>query len=201
MATSHSTLTGTDLHEPKGAAAATINQTYVSDGAGSGNWQNRFEMGFFDYNDLATQTTAISIPSTSTFVPLTNDEAGPYTNKAYKPSGVTDIWDSSTNRFDFSELSLGDTVDLRLSLTPIVATTNTEIEVDLELAEGSGSEYSIAVVNPINYKTTGTKVLMALTSIYMGDTNTLNNPAFFKMKADATCTVKVNGWYCKIIKA
>ena len=34
----HSTLTGTDSHEPKGAASASANQTYVSNGAGSGTW-------------------------------------------------------------------------------------------------------------------------------------------------------------------
>jgi hypothetical protein len=35
----HKNLTGTDLHEPKGVAAATINKVYVSNGAGSGTWQ------------------------------------------------------------------------------------------------------------------------------------------------------------------
>lgn len=34
----HSTLTGSDLHEPKGVAAATAGKVYVSDGAGSGAW-------------------------------------------------------------------------------------------------------------------------------------------------------------------
>lgn len=35
----HSTLTGANLHEPKGVAAATVDKVYVSDGAGSGAWQ------------------------------------------------------------------------------------------------------------------------------------------------------------------
>lgn len=34
----HSTLTGSDLHEPKGVAAAAANKVYVSDGVGSGAW-------------------------------------------------------------------------------------------------------------------------------------------------------------------
>lgn len=39
MATkAHKLLTGTDLHEPKGVAAAPAGQVYVSDGAGSGVW-------------------------------------------------------------------------------------------------------------------------------------------------------------------
>tara|TARA_R110002051_G_scaffold18015_3_gene51987 strand:- start:3280 stop:3783 length:504 start_codon:yes stop_codon:yes gene_type:complete len=35
----HSALTGTSLHEPKGAAAASNHTTYVSNGSGSGSWQ------------------------------------------------------------------------------------------------------------------------------------------------------------------
>ena len=34
----HSTLTGADLHEPKGVAAAAANTIYVANGSGSGTW-------------------------------------------------------------------------------------------------------------------------------------------------------------------
>jgi hypothetical protein len=34
----HSTLTGADLHEPKGVAAAAAGKSYLSDGVGSGSW-------------------------------------------------------------------------------------------------------------------------------------------------------------------
>jgi hypothetical protein len=37
----HSALTGSNLHEPKGVAAATVGQFYKADGAGSGVWTNR----------------------------------------------------------------------------------------------------------------------------------------------------------------
>ena len=36
--TAHASLTGADLHEPKGVAAATSRQVYIADGAGSGVW-------------------------------------------------------------------------------------------------------------------------------------------------------------------
>ena len=38
MAVEHSTLTTTDLHEPKGVAAANAGELYVANGAGSGAW-------------------------------------------------------------------------------------------------------------------------------------------------------------------
>lgn len=36
----HKDLTGTDLHEPKGAATATHGQLYFADGLGSGTWED-----------------------------------------------------------------------------------------------------------------------------------------------------------------
>lgn len=36
---SHASLTGANLHEPKGADTATANKVYVSNGSGSGTWQ------------------------------------------------------------------------------------------------------------------------------------------------------------------
>lgn len=37
----HKDLTGTDLHEPKGIAAASSGQVYVADGLGSGAWTSK----------------------------------------------------------------------------------------------------------------------------------------------------------------
>ena len=36
--TAHASLTGADLHEPKGVAVATSGQVYIANGAGSGTW-------------------------------------------------------------------------------------------------------------------------------------------------------------------
>ena len=38
MTIEHKDLTGANLHEPKGAAAASVNTVYIADGAGSGSW-------------------------------------------------------------------------------------------------------------------------------------------------------------------
>ena len=46
----HKNLTGTDLHEPKGAASASANQVYVADGAASGAWFTLVPLGVvWDY--------------------------------------------------------------------------------------------------------------------------------------------------------
>lgn len=160
---------------------------------------NLESMGWWDYNDLATSTTPISVPSTETFVNLTNDGLGPFTNKAYKLSSVTDIWNSTTNRFDFSGLELGDTVDIRLDLQVTTTDPNQDIDIVMELGEGTAGAYQLPFINQ-NYKTAKAHDVIRFNSIYLGDTNTKDNPALFKIKSDGDADVKVNGWYCRVIK-
>ena len=53
----HNALTTTNLHEPKGADAASANQVYVADGAGSGDWETLHPVGGWRYNAIGTGTT------------------------------------------------------------------------------------------------------------------------------------------------
>lgn len=53
----HNALTDPELHEPKGAAAATAGQVYVADGAGSGAFQGigiSYSQGFLNGNSTVT---------------------------------------------------------------------------------------------------------------------------------------------------
>ena len=161
-----------------------------------GYLKNQRRHGFFDYNDTATATTPINVPSNSTFVYLTNNELGAFTNKLFPPDGVTDVYDASLNQFDFTELPLGTKVDLRLDVEITTTGANQEIEIDIELAIG-GSTYDLEIVRE-QYKSSGTYKLTIPSWIYMGDVNTRDNPAKFKIKSDNNATVKVNGWACAI---
>ena len=107
-------------------------------------------VGFFDYNDQATKTTPINVPGNLTKVIITNDGAGPFTNLNYKPTNVPNIWDTTTNFFDFTNLKLGDMVDIRLDVSVTTQTPNQQVIIDLDVAIG-GSAYSIPFEN-IVYK-------------------------------------------------
>lgn len=154
--------------------------------------------GILDYNDSLTAVTPISVPSGLVDVDITNDGLGSFTNKSYAPVGVTDIWNSSTNLFDFSQLSLGDMVDIRIDLTITTTTPNQLVEIDLVIGIG-GVQYSIPFSREV-YKNASVQNVNRYNGIYMGDLNTLNNPAKFVVRSDAPAIVLVNGWYCKILK-
>ena len=153
--------------------------------------------GFFDYNDTATATTPVTVTGGGTAY-LTNDEAGSFTSKTYAPTGVSDVWIAgATNEFDWSALALGDTIDIRLDVELDIQSVNTEVAIALELGSGS---YTIAWLNPTNYKNTGAQSLTIFNSIYIGDTGTHTGGGKFIVAADKTCDVKVNGWYVRIFK-
>ena len=158
---------------------------------------DNFAGGILDYNDAGTTTTPIVV-SAATPTILTNDELGAFTNKAYLPTGVTDVWLAGTDTFDWSELKLGDMIDIRLDVDVITTLNNTEAKIDLILAIG-GFSYAIPWMLETNYKTSGTHKVNVYNGVYIGDTNTLDNGARFEITSDNACTVIVNGWYVKVI--
>ena len=60
---------------------------------------------------------------------------------AYLPEGVTSLWDSATSQFDFSQLSVGDEVLIRLDGQLETTTINDSFLVRFVGAVGSASEF------------------------------------------------------------
>ena len=153
-------------------------------------------IGFLDYNDLATATTALVLTGGGE-VALTNDELGAQTLKTYKPTDVTDVWNEATGKFTFTDLKLGDMIDIRLDISVITTAVNQEVDVELELGQG-GVSYRIPFAHS-GFKAAGTYSVNVFNGIYMGDANTLNNGGQFIVSSADNATIVVNGWYCKIL--
>lgn len=188
------------IHEPKGISGALDGQVYVADGANSGAWATLAfaAVGWWDYNDLTTTSTPISLTS-GVASELTNDGAGAFTNKAYALDGVLDVWDNATDRFDFTGLTVGDTIDIRIDISLVASSANDNFSLDMELGLGA-SPYTLNLGKVI-YKSSGTYQYVTYSGVYLGDTNTLNNPARLTVTSDTTGdSVTVNGWYVRVIK-
>lgn len=108
--TQHSTLTGADLHEPKGADTAAASLVYVSDGAGSGSWvdaTNAVGAGTVTQTMLAasavgqtqlkvTSGTVSTTNTTNTQFTLAGGAYGFYPN-IYHSNGTVTAWEAVTN--------------------------------------------------------------------------------------------------------
>jgi hypothetical protein len=68
--TEHVTITDPEIHEPKGVAAASADEVYVADGAGSGSWEILNPYGGIIYNDIGGTGTTFTTPSTYTILDL-----------------------------------------------------------------------------------------------------------------------------------
>jgi hypothetical protein len=76
----HASLTGSDLHEPKGIENATAGQVYVADGAGSGDWtttssDNAFSNAFAHYREQQSSGVSSNLTTSNswTLVPLNTE--------------------------------------------------------------------------------------------------------------------------------
>ena len=175
---------------------------YVSDGAGSGAWglPNTARTGFWTYQDAATAGTPIALTVASTWYDLTNDGAGSGTSSTYKLSDASHVWDTAADRFVFTDLSLGDTVDVALDVDVITGGVNTAISLKHELGLSPGTPVSRVVVDHKNFKTAATHNVVLHFMLFIDSTNILDNPGRLQMRADATgTTVIVNDVQIRVI--
>ena len=158
-----------------------------------------FSGGWADYADTATTGTPINV----TAVPavLTNNGLGVDTNTTYLPvggNGITQLWNTSSNGFDFSDLNVGDMLDIRMDISVVIASVNTV--VDINLLMGTGGSVVVPFISDQNYKATGTFETIRYMGVYIGSTDVRDTLAQLKIEADKNCTCIVHGWYIKAIR-
>lgn len=156
-----------------------------------------FDSGFFDYNDLSTASSPIAVTAGAAPIVVTNDGLGPFTNKSFAPSGVSDLWDALANDFDFSELPLGATIDIRLDISVITTKPNQEVYVNLQLGQ-AGAQYLIPFADDV-VKSSGPHSINRFNGVYLGDENTRLGGGKFMISSDEDATVVVSGWYIRVI--
>ena len=155
-------------------------------------------VGFVDYNDSATAITPISV-SSGTWTKLTNNKLGANTKTDALPDGVTSLWNSSTNQFDFSELPVNTMMDGRFDIVVTTTASNQTIDLSAFVAIGSPSAFEFTLMTSVLFKTAGAHKISPYSGMYIGSADVKNFPAEIRIKSDASCTVKVNGWYIKAV--
>ena len=201
MAIQHKNIPDAQLHEVKGAAGAGVGQLLRFNGDGTSSpWTPDFtkaKMGFWDYADTATQSSPILLSSANTEYQLTNNGLGTDTNTTYGLPGVS-IYNTSTGYFDFSDLKIGDTVDIRTDCEITTTSANNVLTLNAELGIGT-NPYKVPF-DSVYARYAGTFRVVAFHSIYIGNNDTKNGLARFLGANDSTgSNVKVNGWYIRVI--
>lgn len=149
--------------------------------------------GWQDWNHNGSSQT---LTTGGTFYQLENDGAGSYSSTTYKVSGHGNIWDTSSDQFDFSDLSVGDEVTVRLDFEVTTTGANSVISTRLELSIGSSPFY--LYLPDQQFKSSGTYNYTVTKPFYIGSTAVRDNPAEVQMSSDNSGdSVLVKGWYVK----
>lgn len=201
MPTLHSTLTGADLHETKGADTATAGQFLTANGGGTATFKTLpvAQIGWWDHNDTFTAGTPIALTA-GVKSDLTNNILGVNTNVLFGLDGV-DIWNPVTNRFDFTDLTVGDVLDVRVDISLTTTNANTAVTMEFEFGVGTGTPFTVGILPFTNYKTAGTYQITHSRGFYIGSAFTRDNPCRIRILSDtAGASVVVNGWFTRVYK-
>lgn len=151
---------------------------------------------WFNASDTATTTTPITHNAGSTTTFLTNNGAGSATS-AYNPDSKTALWNTSTNKFDFTSLKIGDTIEFRINIAVANAAAQ-EINLVMDLAEGTSTPYSLNVSHAYFKTASAGDQLTAMFRVYIGNEETRTGGGRFRLTSIAATTVVVNGWFYQI---
>lgn len=152
--------------------------------------------GYAIYEDSRVTTTTLAA---GVFTVIPNDTLGANTTNAYLPLGVTNLWNAGTSSFDFSELAVGDAVEMRIIVQPTTTSNNTEIELDLFLGSG-GAQYKVPFITTQNFQFAGLFEATRYTSFPIRDEDTRTSPAQFKAIADKNCTLQTDDFFVKVTR-
>jgi hypothetical protein len=130
----HSSLTDPNLHEPKGISTAAINQSYVSNGSGSGTWTNVNRLpgtGWGKYtNTTYIGTTTLAVSTTPVLLPFTTN-ADVSQLPISLAGSTTSLMNLSTEALQF--VSVGDLHSVTITFKIYSLTPGTPTHMDLIL--------------------------------------------------------------------
>ena len=152
---------------------------------------------WFDANDTATAVTPIAHTAAATNTYLTNNAIGASTN-SYNPDSKTTLWNPATNKFDFTSLKIGDTVEIRADIEVDVLSANQEIDLLMSLAEATAAPYELNISHSYYKSISSANKVTFLFRIYMGDEVTRTGGARFRFASSSAATILVNGWFYQI---
>lgn len=153
--------------------------------------------GWWDYNNSAVAQNYIT-PNSDLI--LTNDGLGIFTDKNFAAEGIIDIWNASTNSFDFTDLTPGDTWECRLDITVNTDSPNQNFQCILILSYGNlNVEVPFLADTTVKTQNVDTKFLR-FQGGYIKNATIAADEAKFIFRSDDTATIKLNGFYFKVHK-
>lgn len=115
---------------------------------------------------------------------IVDDNAGPGSSgNTYAPTGIPSLFNTTTNQFDFSSLSIGDIFGIRLDIN--LTTTANNQDVIVRGRWGIGGTIQTIVLDSIDKKDFGSYQISSYTKGPVGSANVRDFPADLQIWSDA----------------
>ena len=156
--------------------------------------------GFIDYNDTSTAASPLVLVA-DTWTTIPNDGLGAFTNKTYKPEGVTELMDTSTGALDTTDLTLGSSILVRNDFSVTPNTNNSLLEFRYTLGAGPGAYILEKLIGRLD-SGSGKPYRQSLVPdlIYMGDANTRDNPIGLEVRLSTAGTLVNAGSVIQVVR-
>jgi hypothetical protein len=155
--------------------------------------------GWANYSDLATQTTPITVLMNAAPVKVPNDALGSLTDETYLPIAVSRLYNTVTQQFDFTDMSVGDMVTIGFDLEGDTTWNTQFVDITFVSAIGTASELSTSLArgtekssNAPNPRVTRTVKFAAL------DANFINAPAELRISSDNNVDLTVHSFFISL---
>ena len=161
--------------------------------------------GYGSYSDANTQTNPITT-TLGVWTQLTNDGLGAGTDLVYLPPNVTQLWDTTLNQFDTSQLSLGETATFRSDIVVTPSQNNTVIELELlvNLRDSGGvlvGTENLAFGTEILGRGAGVAYEISEVKTFgVGNQYVIYGEALVRIKTSRPCDVEVKRFFIGVTK-
>lgn len=152
-------------------------------------------IGTYIYDDAQYDSTPLSVPA-NTPTALPNDTLGPLTGNT-PVTGVTNLWDPVTGFFDFTELNVGDVVEMRLDLLVQTSSFNQTVNINFEGGIGSPFPFALTFIDGA-YLFTGSFSINRYTPIFVIDENTIDYPGRMVIQSSDPIDVNQIRFFCNV---
>lgn len=140
-------------------------------------WSERQVATYFYRSSLSAVTL-----TANTYAILTNNGLAAGSTKT-PFFNIADLFNTSTNRFSLSGLSIGDAIDIRIQLNLTTSAANEVVNGILTFAMGTASEFTVPFMNETLFKDAGTRTISFNTRVFVRSTDMLTNAGKIEIRS------------------
>lgn len=155
-------------------------------------------VGLYVYGDAQHNSTPFEVAGDSIYVPLPND--GLDLISADFPLGaITRTWDPTTQQFDFTQMSPGGKMALRIDLDVTTTAPNQQVEIKFVGGIGSPGPFELSLISN-HYKSAEMHPINRYTPVFVLDANSRDYPGRIEIRSDGILYVNKIRFFCDVSK-